>query len=1186
MVVRLLVLFLATAWGTLADARPQAEPPAVGGIAVPSIPGPLGGGPVGGGPGPGVPATAPPRGESVQPARAESERPRPVEQPPEIFYLPDDGGRLVPVPGFQYRDFLELLGLRDRLPGVPRPPSFVIERLVVEARPDPRDRGNGGDGGDGCGVEITLAIRQLRDGWVDVPLRLGGLILSADPRVDGPGRFLLEGPAAAGDAMANGYRGWVSGSRDDRHTVTMIGVVALEALADRETFLLDLPVATTSRCVIRTPRAEPVVTVQPVGLPPRVEPDEGGGSRVVCEGIGGETRFRIAGRGATAAGAGVLPQVNVESLVRIDGRVAVIDATVRIEGLPAEQGSVRLTLPPRCTLVGVREPASRVHAADETGVGGEGPATIEVQLDRRGDGVAVIDLECERPVDPSGRTPLDPLGFVVEGVPGWRQRGRTALVVAGEWQLDWDDPGANRRVDPAPAARQPGFVAAFAHDAQPASLPMRVRPRSSRVVVEPEYRYSIGAARVVLEAKFRVSVRGAPVTRLSLGLEDWTIDEVSPATLVDAAAVASRDGEIVIPFLQPLVGDAVVELRAALPVDRSGDRLSWTMPQPRADLVGPATVTVVADADIEVLPDSERIRGLVRQVVPASRRSDGDRGQLVYRLDGAVGEFQATRRSLPRRVEVALDVRATVGERQTVVEETLRLDVAHLPLESIDVVLPAAVSATGTFEIRQGAQLLSPFELPNGDSASPGVEGTPLRTLLAVPLLGAGEVVLRWTVPTPRPEGDGEVSPWPLVLPRGVRIGRQSVTLVTDDSAVVDVRGDVWKRDAAANLSAAERTWVATRIQESVPLTFSTQLGNGSGDTVVEAAWLETRLLADRREDRFRYAVTTTGRRLVLAISPTSLPLRDGKPDAAAVEVRLDGRPIVGAVRPDGAVAIDMPRGPGSGADRASVLVTIGMSRPRSVAEGGGSAWLVGGVVGPLLLEAPRFAEGTLQRRFFWDLILDDDEHLLAGPAQWTSQQRWEWGALGLKRAPIVSRGVLADWVSAAVRSAVPRSAVADPIGGSDPARSNVPQEPPVVSGRVVFAGTGSPGSGTVWLLPTWLLVLLVSGPLLALGLTMVYRPAWRRVPAVFALALPATLAAVAFPAIAPLVVQAAIPACLLSFLAALLRRGAGEVDPTVAPPRPLPLDDSTRFASNPSLIVNLAPPSGVRTESPGRVLP
>ena len=129
MVVRLLLLLLATAWGTLAWARPQAEPPAVGGIAVPSIPGPLGGGPVGGGPGPGVPATAPPRGESVQTARAESERQRPVEQPPEIFYLPDDGGRLVPVPGFQYRDCLELLGLRDRLPGVPRPRPEMLKPL-------------------------------------------------------------------------------------------------------------------------------------------------------------------------------------------------------------------------------------------------------------------------------------------------------------------------------------------------------------------------------------------------------------------------------------------------------------------------------------------------------------------------------------------------------------------------------------------------------------------------------------------------------------------------------------------------------------------------------------------------------------------------------------------------------------------------------------------------------------------------------------------------------------------------------------------------------------------------------------------------------------------------------------------------------------------------------------------------
>jgi hypothetical protein len=130
-----------------------------------------------------------------------------------------------------------------------------------------------------------------------------------------------------------------------------------------------------------------------------------------------------------------------------------------------------------------------------------------------------------------------------------------------------------------------------------------------------------------------------------------------------------------------------------------------------------------------------------------------------------------------------------------------------------------------------------------------------------------------------------------------------------------------------------------------------------------------------------------------------------------------------------------------------------------------------------------------------------------------------------------------------------------------------------------------------VWLLPTWLLVLVVSGPLLALGLTMVYRPAWRRIPAVFALALPATLAAVAFPDIAPLVVQAAIPACLLSLLAAGLRR----VTDRVPPPLVLPSaraddgddgdDASTRLVTAPSLIVNIEAPSVVRPAPPGRSL-
>ncbi len=1172
-VLPLLAACLGACLGSFAAARPQGESPQAVGGAPPAIT-PRGDGPTAGRASDLLPEGLPGR----RPADSERAYPRPVEQPPEIFYLPDDGGRLVPVPGFGYRDFVDLLTLQAGLPGVPRPPAVVIDRVEAEARP------RTDDGEPACEVVVRLVLRQLRDGVVDVPLGLSGLILAEAPVSEGPGKVVVEAPRRRAEGGTEGYRGWVSGERDAVHTVTLTGRVTLETTPDRESFTLDLPVATTSSCVIRSARRDPVVSILPSGLPPRVNSTGEGASSVTCEGLSGRTRFRISGREAVATTGGVLPQVVVESLVRIDGRVAILDTAVRIEGLRPGMSTVRIGLPARSSLIRVREPAVLV-SSDTPDSPDAGPTpVIEVQVARAADGVAVVELECERPVDPTGRTTFDPLGFVVEGVPGWRQRGRTSLLVAGEWQLDWDDPAPNRRVDPPPAARQPGFVAAFAHDSQPARLPMRVLARASRVVVEPEYVYSIGASRIGLTAKFRISVRGAPVTRLTLALEGWTVDEVGPAAVVDTAALMTRDGEVVIPFLQPVSGDAVVELRAARTFDRTSDRLEWVLPIPRADLVGPATVTVTADADIEVLPDGERIRGLIRQVVPASRRADGDRAPLVYRVEGEAGQFAATTRSLPRRVEVGATVRATVGEKETTVEEVLRFDVAHVPLESIDFVVPAALAAEGTLEIFQGGQVLSPFDLPPGDTDTLPRDELLYRSLLAMPMLGEGEITLRWTLPTPVAGEEAGVFSLPLVLPRGVRITRQSFTLMADESLAIDVRGEAWKRDAAPN-AAAQRTWVSTRPQEAVALAFSAPRAAGVGETVVEAAWIETRLLGDRREDVFTYAVTTTARRIILTLPPSSVPWRDGVINPAAVDVRVDGMPVAGAVRPDGTVTIEQPRAPGGG--RTSSLIRIVTSRPLGGVGVGGRHWLSGGLVGPVTLQAPQLPEGTLQRRFYWEVMLAEHEHVLAAPVRWTPQQRWEWGTLGLHRVPVVSRSVLADWVATAARSAVPRSLPADQGKVGEEGRPGASVEPSLVAGRSLFAGTGAPGVGRVWVVPTWLLVLAVSGPLLALGLAMVYRPGWRRLPAVFALALPATMAAVAFPDLAPLVVQAAIPGITLSLLAGALHRATDAVAGTGPSERPrVAVGSSTRMVSSPSLIVNVDPPSERLVSPPGRATP
>ena len=1114
-------------------------------------------------PGIAMPTVPPPR-SSPPPTVGDAEggtgaAPRLVEQPPEIHYLPDESGRLVPVPGFGYRDFLELLELKSGLPVVPRPPDVVVERVEVDV--DARD----GDADARGSVVVRIDLRQSRAGQVGVSLGLGGMFLGGAPEHEGPGRFFIEGPRDAVPAAGRGFRGWVEGAADDRHRVTLAGTVTIDRVARSERFTLDLPAATTSRVTIRTDRDPSAVAVEPPGLPPRSAADPRGGSLVVCEGIAGRTRFRVGAPDGAGDGAAGLPRVTTESVVRIDGRGATFDTSVRIEPFPAESGTVRIALPARCTPIRVREPASLLRVVPLAQGNPEGPTEVEVSVARRTDGSAVVELECERAVDAAGRGTLEVLGFAVADVPAWRQRGRVSLLVAGDWQLDWDDPTPVRRVDPPPAARQPGFVAAFAHDALPATLPLRVRPRASRVVVEPEYRYTVGATRIVLDATFRVAVRGAAVARLAVGLDGWTVDEAGPATLVDSGALAVADGTVVLPFLQPLSGDAVVELRAVRDIDRARDTLAWSTPQPRADLVGPATVTVGADADIEVLPDGDGIKGLVRRVVPTPRRAVGDRAELVYRLEGTEGAFAATRRFLPRRVEAEIDARVSVGAGETTVEETIRLDVANAALESVDVLLPAGLDADA-IDLLQGGQTLSPFALPVADPELPGDGAGALRTLLPVPVLGEGTLVVRYAVPTPEARGDDVALRVPLLVPRGARVSGQTLLLGSDGGVATEVRGDGWRRDAVRTVAAGERAWVAARPQSSIDLALAAARADGAGETVVEAAWLESRLFTLRREESCTYVISTAARRIEVGLPGAWLAVA-GAAGRSTLDVRVDGMPVAAAPRDDGTLVIDVPRPNGSG--RATFLLRLRVDRPWSPEAGGEGTWFgvpsALGIVGPVTLETPRFPSGTLERRFFREIHLPEDEHLLGASSRWTPQQRWTWRAGGLWREPVVSRAVLAEWIAATLRAGRTRPGEPDP--SADPLRLGTFDDAPLLGGRAVFAGTGSPGRGQVWLLPTWALVLAVSGPLLGVGLAMAYRPGWRRLPAVFALVLPAMLAAVAFPAIAPLVVQAALPGLALSLLAAMLRRAAEPAAPAVE----RAVDgSSSRVAAAPSLVVNV----------------
>ena len=120
--------------------------------------------------------------------------------------MEDDSGRLVPVPGFRYRDFMDLLRMKEGLAGPLQPPAAILENVVV--RIDARNVRAAADMEDErsavtCPVRVECTVRQSRGGWAMVPLELGGLLLSEPPRHEGPGRIMLDATADRA-----GYRGW------------------------------------------------------------------------------------------------------------------------------------------------------------------------------------------------------------------------------------------------------------------------------------------------------------------------------------------------------------------------------------------------------------------------------------------------------------------------------------------------------------------------------------------------------------------------------------------------------------------------------------------------------------------------------------------------------------------------------------------------------------------------------------------------------------------------------------------------------------------------------------------------------------------------------------------------------------------------------------------------------------------
>ncbi len=1040
---------------------------------------------------------------------------------PSLYYVEDDLGRLIPVPGFRYRDFVDLVRLRDGLPAQAETPGVVLEQLRMKVLlPAPT-----GSNVTHADVDVECVVRSTRQGWGMLPLKLPELVLAEPPEVVGNGEVVVTVDPSPGDSNTNisanqpsrrqgafespsildkGFLVWINEQNEGQeidpvksreggrpHTIVLKGQIPVDVSLDRDQMRFTLPAATDSKITIETQRRGPLVKINAGVLTPTIQlidgEDDTAGSVVEIRGAVGPTRLQLEEPLIGNAPVRQIAESKVESVVRVDGRLAKIEAEFTLTNLAKNDGLFTVRLPSRSVVRSVGSAAKILSRG-----GSPSRPQVVVRVDTTKDGNASFKLVCERAIDTSSDGPIDVGGFSIDEIPLWRQWGQVSVFTDEDWTVEWEPRSGNRQIDATATLSQEGFVAAFAFDSQPMALPLEVLPRRSQLVVEPEYIFHVTRNRLELSIRLQAVVRGVAAKKLDILAPGWNIEGVGPPGVVDSASVSESSGVVTVPFLKPIAGEVVVELQCSRPLDPASEEVQWTTPVPKADLVGPASVGITSESDIEIVPDTERIVGMSRQVLSQLNSPSVDLSRMSYRVQADKATFVATRRILDQQIDASITAQVDVGLRQVVVQQATRINVAHVPLQFIEWMVPQSVVETGSIEARFNGELLTPEvisrssgiddlggdELINNEPGAGAESDTAerswriVRVLLPNPLFGTAELVTRYSrlIPEIPEEATVPVS-IPLLLPKGAVVGRQSVTLSSIEELNVDVRDDRWNREGNLQTIGLGRTWNASQGQAAIDIAVSQSQRTSLGETVVEATWVRTTLRGPMRTDQWALAVTSSSDALTLTLPVLTEDENGDVLGNRIARARVNNSPWSTADEATGRVNLDL------GQTRGTHLVEVEVRQPRKES-------LLNGAIkglGWVNFQSSVMPSSSLYSRVVWEILVPDGSELLWGPRGWTSQQVWDWSSRGLNQKPAVSVQDLASWVTAAAN---PQSNMQGRLGSG---WLSVPRD--FIEHRRVFCDMGSPADVGVFLFPRWLLVLIASGIPLAVGVVLTFLP-------------------------------------------------------------------------------------------------
>ncbi len=1112
-----------------------------------------------------------------------------TEIKPEVFYSRDQkDGHLVPLIGFSYEDFIKYYRLQEHLDTPAGPPQYSIQQMTLI----------GVSRGDRAELTVVFKLLLNSAGWVRVPLALNKCVLRGSAEFKGTGEEFLQPDAASG-----GYICWIRAAANSPCELTLNVLAPVSSSAEENRLELSLPHAAVSKLTLHVPTMGVVASASPGIAPPDVSPASppSSGSDISALGIGGDCWLAWRESDQPAAQLSSALEATGAILVRIDGRSVNSDATLSVRSFGAEFDHFHVRLPPGAELVGGRQDGYTLTAGS-----GKSSGQVEVKLDRKTVGPVEVRLLTERTYDATtgkdgaATNPerLELAGFdVVEAIPH-RQWGYLAVAVAGDWQLIWGEQNRMRQVSELPDnLRRKDIVAGFEYFGQPNSLVVRVMPRKTRSSVEPQYVYSVHEDEVRLDARLDYTIRGAKLFKFEIDMAGWEFDRVRPEGLIDVGSISTSPGGLLtLPLIEPATGEIELAITAHRRNKPKTKTIAWSLPRPRADVIGPAEIAISPAENIELTPRVAELKGLARSTgeginlrpvagilsatsassigsgssfgaapaiegLPAttssnatapaattSRAPSNDSQPVASDLPSSPGgvnsipiapfpppaapsnvsagielspvtlfylaeqpdaNFAADIVVRPQDIAVETDDQVSIRDRDISVSQAIDYTVRYVPLEHLRLEVGRELLEQHKLKFALGTEALEPQVVPSQTAP----DRTTVELVLPRPLLGAVRLDVSYIIPSPRTSATKAVPlDLPLALPRDGTIADNSATVSAASGILVEQRESPWSVvDAGATQSGADQPLrlTATDPVESLRLAILRDDSRAQGTTFVDRAWIQSWVTESQRQDRVEYRFTTGEDQLRLDL-PTGVAASD-------VEATLDGQLLSPQTGQSNQFVITVPQDSVRREHLLELRYQFANREPQNTS---------------LALDAPQWGNHVNIRRTYWQVLLPTDEQVLGASSDLSAEFEWAWnsGFVGLHRVPLKNDGQLEDWIGTSdFAASAPAGALARLTPGNTSEHFNNVN-------RYLFSSAGQVGRASLFVVRRWVLLLLSSAIVLAIGLSLIYFPLLRRLRVVVAVLAIAMILAAIYPDPAILIAQAGCLGLLLIFAALVLQ--------------------------------------------------